>query len=483
MASGKKLPPFPYLGATAAMDGLWPGYDKPEYFKQYPFLLRYEADAPGKALQAFLHEHNLLYHFPETVSRYGVLFVPPPYLSDEMNIDLRKHLSTCDKLYHTAPTLSLKTSVAEAKLVLSYVEDDMVAVIKDDNGQCVGVVGWQELENRKDEDLLRDFCRRDWNEAPNQDMTAQEAFEYMEQHDWPYMLKFTAYGPRVITQTTAAISHFLPPHTFKDGFGSAIYFGISDVAEGDALIKKLESDADGVPVAIVETAHADTQYFRKILRFYRDRLRNVFLMAGTTIDSEAVLDFLLEYEADAVKLGIAEGTACRTSKTGVALPNAHIGLQCGAAAFDRGYLMLDGWGDSDEFIKGIAMSGIQMRQGGGAFMGRRETANPFLGVNGGRGKFYRGMAGEDVQQSLLGKTSKSVSKRMEARAHLHSEGAEIYVPQRSPSTVGRMLLAHMFLLKSSMSYEGVRAEVEEKMCEKVLRQYQRMAKLYAVQAA
>jgi|GEM_PF-4688451 len=474
---GKHKPPNPYPGMTSAMDGIWPGYDKPEYFEQYPFLRRYEASNPGKALQAFLRDHNMFFHMPETVSRYGVMFVPPPYLDDDLNVELRQHLSKCDKIYNTAPTVKPSTTVEEARIVLSYVEDDMVAVVQDEGGTCVGVVGWADLAGQSAGEIVNMFCQRGWDEAPPQEMNARDTFEHMEKNDIPFMLQFSEHGPRIVTQTTAAISHFLPPNMHKTGFGSAIYFGISDVAEGDRLIQRLNAEADGVPAAIVETAHADTQYFRTILRHYRQQLRDVFLMAGTTIDPEAVLEFLGEYEADGVKLGIAEGHACRTSDTGIALPNAHVGLECGAVAFDRGYLMLDGWGGSGEFIKGLAMSGVQLRQGGGAFMGRREAANPSIRVNGGpRGKFYRGMAGADVQQSVLGHKDQSLTKRMEAMAHLHSEGAEVFVPQRSPSTVGRMLLAHMFLLKSAMSYEGVRAEVQEN----VMRQFHRLAKLYAV---
>lgn len=484
--AGKRLPPHPYLGATSAMDGLWPGYDKPEYFEHFPFLHTYADRMPGKALQAFLREHRLYFHFPETVSRYGVLFVPPPYLDDDVNVELRQHLSTCDSLFHTAPKLSLTTRVEEASLVLSYVEDDMVAVVEDEGGRCVGVVGWQDLQGVPAGTLVSSLYTKEWNEAPEGVFDAKGAFSYMEKRDWPYMLRFTEFGPRIVTQTTAAISSFLPPHTYKNGLGSSLYFGISDVAEGDALIHRLQAEADGLPAAFVETAHADTQYYRTIFRHYREKLQDVFLMAGTTVDPEAVLDFLDTYGADGVKLGIAEGRACRTSNTGVAPPNAHVGLECGAVAMDRGYLLLDGWGGSDEFIKGLAMSGIQMRQGGGAFVGRREAANPSVIINGVRGKFYRGMAGADVQQSVAGRKSSSLSKRMESRAHLHSEGAEVFVPQRTPSTVGRMLLSHMFLLKSAMSYQGVRAEransliVPKALVEPALRQFQRHAKLYAV---
>lgn len=483
--NGKHMPPQPYLGATSAQDGLWPGYDKPEYLEHYPFLRRYQNETPGKALQTFLKKHNLFYHFPETVSRYGVLFVPPPYLDDDTNIELRQHLSTCDPLYHTAPKVSLSTTVEEARLVLSYVEDDMVAVVED-GGEVVGIIDWRDVMSRPAGDIVGSFMRNDWHEAPKEKQSAQAAFEHLEKQGWQQMIKFTEHGPRIVTQTTAAVSHFLPPHLYKGGLGSALYFGISDVREGDRLIERLKTEANGVPAAFVETAHADTEYYRQILRHYRDKLRDVFLMAGTTISPEAVLDFLGEYEADGVKLGIAEGTACRTSRTGIALPNAHVGLECGAAAFEKGYLMLDGWGGPDEFIKGLSMSGIQMRQGGGAFMGRREAANPFLTKNGSRGKYYRGMAGADVQQAVMGQKDASLAKRMEARAHLHSEGAEIFVGQRSPSTVGRMLLSQKLLLQSAMSYTGVRAELEdptkvpEAMQEKALHQFQRMARLYAV---
>lgn len=495
---GKHTPPNPYPGASAAMDGLWPGYDKEEYFKEYPFLERYRDKAPkGKVLEAFLRDHNLFFNFPETLSRYGVLFVPPPYLTDDLNVEVRQHLSKCDKLHHTAPTLTLNATVAEARLVLSYVEDDMVAVVVDEGGKCIGVIGWEDLEHLTEDDetkYIGKFYQRDWNEAPDGDMSAEQAFEYMDSkkpEKWNYMLKFVGNKIRIVTRTTASIAHFLPPHTFKEGLGSAIYFGISDIADGNRLINRLKTDADGVPAAIVETAHADTPYFRKILAHYRKEMQDVFLMAGTTIDPDAVMDFLKRYGADSVKLGIAEGTACRTSDTGIALPNAHVGLICGAEAYGEGHLALDGWGKSGEFIKGLSMTGIQMRQGGGAFVGRRESANPWLPSQDGkgRGKFYRGMAGIDVQRAVLeSKDLLGLIKRMENAAHLHSEGAEVFVRQRSPSTLGRMLLAHMFLLKSAMSYSGVRAELADKekipasMYEVVMHQFQRMAELYLVQA-
>lgn len=489
--AGKIALPNPYPGATAAMDGIWPGYDNPEHFEQYPFLRRYEAKHPGKALQMFLREHRIFFHFPETISRYGVMFVPPPYLDDDLNVELRQHLSQCDPLMHTTPRLSPSTTVEEASLVLSYVEDDMVATVEDDGGAVLGVVGWRDLEGQKPGTLVSEFYNRDFNEAPadfdsRADHAAKVAFNYMESKgfagdgrpEWHYMLqmpKEKGQPPRIVTKTTAAISNFLPPYMYKQGLGSALYLGISDIAEGNRLIERLEQEADGVPLAFVETAHADTQYYRKILAHYRERLKDVFLMAGTTVDPDAVLDFLLEYGADGVKLGIAEGTACRTSRTGVALPNAHVAL-LNAVAAELGVLLLDGWGEADEFIKGLSMTGVQMRQGGGAFVGRRESANPWLKRNGSRGKYYRGMAGADVQQAVLGRKDTNVEKRMEAQAHLHSEGVEIFVKQRSPSTVGRMLLAHMFLLKSAMSYQGVRAEVQEK----ALRQFHRLAKLYRI---
>lgn len=474
----KHLPPFPYPGASAAQDGLWPGYDKPEYFDQFRFLKAYETLTPGKALQAFLRKHRLYFHFPETISRYGVLFVPPPYLDDDSNVELRQHLNTCDTLFHTAPTVMLKDSVAEARLVLSYCEDDMPAVVEDEGGQCVGIVDWRMLEGRSDHESVSAVFSKGWNEAPSQDMTAEEAFSFMEKNNWSYMLRFSEYGPRVVTQTTAALSHFLPPHTFNEGLGSALYFGISDVREGDKLIERIEKEAGGVPAALVETAHADTEYFRTVLRHYRKRLQDVFMMAGTTIDPAAALDFLMEYGADGVKLGIARSRACRTSWTGVALPNAYVGLICGAAMQGKGYGMLDGWGTPDEFIKGLAMSGIQMRQAGGAFMGRREAANPTIMRNNVSGKLYRGMAGADVQEAVLGKKDPSPLKRMEAKAHLHSEGTEIFVPKRTPSTVGRMLLAYKLLLQSSMSYAGVRAE----LADPPLLQFHRSARLYAVES-
>lgn len=490
---GKHSLNHPFPGATSAMDGIWPGYDKPEYLEHYPFLAKYPE---GQQLMGFHREHRSLFHLPETFSRYGGVFVPHPYVSEDLNVELRRHLEQADPLFHTAPKVSPDTTKAELDLLLSFYEDDFIAVVEDAGGTMVGVVGHNEMDGRHGDEKVNGFMTSNWHAAPDGDLTPEEAYVYMETAGYPYMLRLSAdHPPRIVTRTTASLSHFLPPFLHKNKLASIAYLRISDVEESKRMLDRLMTDTDGVPGAIVETAHADTQYVREVFRFFREKYQDMFLMTGTVIDPYAVDEFVLEMAAaadrgnmftkddprrgaDAVKIGIAEGHACRTANTGVRLTNAYAGLICGASIWKEGTMMLDGWGHPDEFVLGMSAHSVRMRQGGGANLARRESANPWIPTSDGkRGKYYRGMAGADVQEEVLrGQKTLSVSKRMEATTHLHSEGAEEFLLERYPSTVGRMMLMYKFLLQSAMSYQGVRKEVPEKP----LMQFQKRAKWFIV---
>lgn len=476
---GKNVLRHPFPGFTAAQDGVWPGYDHPEHMKEYPFLKKYGG------LIEFLETHGVLFNLPETFARYGGVFVPHPYAGLELNQRLREHLSHCDVLFHTAPKVRLDTTKEELDLILSYYEDDFVAVVVDPGGTVLGTVGREDSEGHGPKTKVKNFINKKWNEAPRVDFTGKKAFEYMEQKDIDHMIRVhPEFGPRIVTKTTAALSHFLPPFQHKGGLGSIAYLRISDLEESQTLLDTLSNSGDGIPGAIIETAHADTEYMLKVFRTFRRRYQDLFLITGTVIDPYAVDEFMLQVEqasglredADALKLGIAEGHACRTASTGVRLTNAYAAMLCGASIWGKGTTVVDGWGYPDEFILGLSAHAARARQGGGAIVGRRESGNPWLRRGGKRGKLYRGMAGADVRADVLKQRPTTLEERMEAAAHLHSEGAEEFIPERFPSTVGRMMLQNKFLLQSTFSYNGVRKQLEEP----AMHQFQRRAKWYIV---
>src|SRR3989338_470204 len=384
---GKATLAHPFPGVTAAMDGVWPGYDKPIHFEQYPFLLQYGG------LMHFLRKHHLLFHLPETFARYGGVFIPHPYVGDDLNAELRRHLERSDLLFHTAPVVYPETTKEELDLVLSYCEDDFVAVVMDrEGGSVIGTVGAEHAEGRGSKDTVKDFFVRNWHSAPEGDLTAEQAYVHMETADIPYMLKLKeGQPPRIVTQTTAALSHFLPPFKHKNGLGSIAYFRISNIDESNATFDRLLAETDGIPGAIVETAHADTEFVRRVFRIFRKRMQDMFMMSGTVIDPRAVDEFMLwmrmvekegkffkndeRQDADGMKIGIAEGRACRTSNTGLRITNAYAGLLCGASMWKDGTMILDGWGYPDEFTLGLSAHSARARQRGGTIVGRRECPN------------------------------------------------------------------------------------------------------------
>lgn len=472
----------PYPGFSAAQDGLWPGYEKPEYKEQYPFLENYGGILP------FLAKHRIEYNFPETFARYGGVFVPPPYATLQQNKDLRSHMERCHPYFHTAPVVSKYTSKEELDLILSYYEDDFMAVVEDEGHRVIGVVGRKEASGRGSRVAVEQFMKTDFHETPSPDIEPKDAFLYMEDKGVDYLLLLDDGKPKIMTKTSACFSHFLPPFKYKSGLGSMAYIGVSDQAEAEHTLDELMRHGDGIPGADIETAHGALTSVLLFSRRMRERYQDLFMMGGTVIHPEYCDMFIQEIAKksddkqkalDAMKIGIARGRACRTSTAAVGLEDLYPALQCGGAIHEDGTMVLDGWGTPDEFIIGLSVHGVRARQGGGSLLARRESANPWIrDKNGKWGKFYRGMAGPEAQKAKMEGKPLSVEKRMELHAFLHSEGAEEFVHSRFPNTLGRVMLMYKFLLQSAMSYSGVRSDHPESH----LKQFQENAELFIVPA-
>lgn len=471
----------PYPGFSAAQDGLWPGYEKPEYIEQYPFL---ENDG---GIIPFLKKHRIEYNFPETFARYGGVFVPPPYATLEQNKGLRSHLERCHQYFHTAPVVKAHTSKEELDLVLSYYEDDFRAVVEDEGGHVIGVVSREDAKGKGSRVSVGQLMKKDFHETPSADISPQDAFLYMEDKGIEYLLLLDDGKPKIMTKTSACFSHFLPPFKFKNGLGSMAYIGVSDQAEAEYTLDSLMRHGDGIPAANIETAHGGLTSVLMFSRRMREKYQDLFMMGGTVIHPEMCDAFIQEIAKtsdekqkalDAMKVGIARGRACRTSTAAVGLEDLYPALISGGAIHEDGTVVLDGWGSPDEFIIGLSIHGVRARQGGGALLARRESANPWVrGKNGNWGKFYRGMAGPEAQQAKLIGKKLGIDKRMELHAFLHSEGAEEFVDARYPNSLGRVMLMYKFLLQSAMSYSGVRSDVEGVPH---LKQFQHNAELFIV---
>ncbi|MDB4979237.1 MAG: inosine-5-monophosphate dehydrogenase [Candidatus Peribacteria bacterium] len=463
---GKNTLDHPFPGFSAAMDAQWPGYEE--------------------SYRNFLKKHNADKWFPERIASLGAVFVPHPDASGGENRELLEHMRRQHKYFRNVPTVTKYTTAGDVKSLLSHYDTDFPVAVVDSGGKLQRFLSLKDVGNAKDLTTVSDIkSTGDYGmSAPSEDIKPEDAFALLEKTGKDFMYReFDENIIRVMSLTTAALSKLLPPFTFREGLGSIVYLGINDY---EGAIKKLKSYTKfGIAGAIIETAHADRDDVIHFVRRVRARFPDLFLAAGTVTDPFAVSE-LLE-EVDAVKVGIAEGSSCRTSETGVGITNAWAGFVCGQAAYGKGTIILDGWGgglngSTQEFCVGMSFHSVRGRQGGGAFSNRAESAMP-LGPNKDdpqemrQGKNVRGMASKSAdiyRQKQRGGVD--ARKRMALQIEPYWEGAEEWRPLRSPRTVAGLMLLSKQRLQSAMSYAGVRSSDKSPH----LQQFHEQAELFMV---
>jgi GMP reductase len=93
------------------------------------------------------------------------------------------------------------------------------------------------------------------------------------------------------------------------------------VQESDkALIKEIAKEKLKVDFITIDIAHGDSQLMKNMIWIIKEYLQSVKIIAGNVCSSEGAYD-LMEWGADCVKIGIAQGGACSTyGKTGFGVP-------------------------------------------------------------------------------------------------------------------------------------------------------------------
>lgn len=169
--------------------------------------------------------------------------------------------------------------------------------------------------------------------------------------------------------------------------GAAISTRPEDRERAEALV-----DA-GVDVLLIDSAQGHSIYQLEMLRFLKQRFRDVDVVAGNVVTTSQA-QALIEAGADALRVGMGPGSICITQNMmAVGRPQASAVFHCARFARDFGVPVI-----ADGGVQGIGHIAKAMSIGAGSVMagyllaGTSEAPGEYFYENGMRVKRYRGMA-------------------------------------------------------------------------------------------
>ena len=176
----------------------------------------------------------------------------------------------------------------------------------------------------------------------------------------------------------------------KNGFISSISIGInSESTEQIQNLNKLEKHPEFITI---DVANAWSNRVKLFISEIKNKLPNTFLIVGNVATEEAVYD-LVQWGADAIKVGIAGGKSCITkNKTGFYRPMITTILEC--ASISTVPIIADGGiTEHGDLAKAIS-AGAHMIMAGSLFAGFDESAGDIVDINNHKYKEYFGSASE-----------------------------------------------------------------------------------------
>ena len=222
--------------------------------------------------------------------------------------------------------------------------------------------------------------------------TLEDAKNLMHKHRLERVLvvddEFNLKGLMTVKDITKATEH---PYAAKDAHGKLLVGAAVGVGAGTEERVELLVDA-GVDVLCVDTAHGHSQGVLDRVRWVKKHYPQVQVIWGNVATAAAALA-LVEYGADAVKVGIGPGSICTTRVVaGVGVPQITAISNVAEALADSGVPLIADGGVrfSGDLAKAIA-AGANCVMMGGMFAGTDEAPGEIILYQGRSYKSYRGM--------------------------------------------------------------------------------------------
>ncbi len=245
------------------------------------------------------------------------------------------------------------------------------------------------------------------------------------------------------------------PQACKDGqerlrVGAAVGTGEGTEERVQALIEA------GVDVVVVDTAHGHSQGVLNQIRWIKQSFPEIQVIGGNIATAEAA-NALVEYGADAVKVGIGPGSICTTRIiAGVGVPQikAIADVSKALEKSDVPIIADGGIRFSGDIAKALAAGAYSVMLGS-LFAGTEEAPGEVELYQGRSYKSYRGMGSLGAMGQQQGSSDRYFQEHTDSVEKLVPEGIEGRVPYKgSLEAVIHQLLGG---IRASMGYTGCRS--------------------------
>ena len=153
----------------------------------------------------------------------------------------------------------------------------------------------------------------------------------------------------------------------------------------------------GASIVCVDVARGYSKVVGDMVKWLDLNFRDVFIIAGSTVSRDGV-KYLADCGADAVRVGIGNGSVCTTSpKTGVGMPSLAAILECSNAGIP---IIADGGLHKPADIVKALAAGASMVMLGRMLAGTDEVPVKAEWIDGQSQKPYRGMASVEANPHL-----------------------------------------------------------------------------------
>lgn len=324
-----------------------------------------------------------------------------------------------------------------------------------DGDELIGIVTSRDLrfETRLGDAVTQVMTPKEKLVTVRENATRDEAIHLLHKHRIEKVLvvndRFQLRGLITVKDIQKATDY---PQACKDGqerlrVGAAVGTGTGTEERVEALV------GAGVDVIVVDTAHGHSQGVLDRVRWIKRHYPDVQVIGGNIATSDAAAA-LVEYGADAVKVGIGPGSICTTRIiTGVGVPQISAIGNVSAALKDRGVPIIADGGIrySGDIAKAIA-AGAHSVMLGSLFAGTEEAPGEVELFQGRSYKSYRGMGSLGAMGQQQGSSDRYFQEYTELVEKLVPEGIEGRVPYKG----SLLAVVHQLLggLRASMGYTG-----------------------------
>jgi GMP reductase len=238
----------------------------------------------------------------------------------------------------------------------------------------------------------------------------------------------------------------------------------SDLAKFDAVRKRTGGAIEWV---CIDVANGYTEAFVDFVKRFRDRNRDVVMMAGNVVTAD-MTEALILAGVDIVKVGIGPGSVCTTRRmTGVGYPQLSAIIECADAAHGLGgHICGDGGCTVPGDVAKAFGGGADLVMLGGMLAAHDESGGEIVERDGRRYRAFYGMSSAEAMEKYAGGVAR----------YRASEGKSVLLEARGPvdATVQEVLGG----LRSACTYVGARKLKDLSRCTTFVRVTQQVNDVY-----